>query len=97
MEEKGWSVIKTATTGDQGVDLVAAKQDVRVAIQCKRYTGTIGNSAVQQVAAGRLLYATNYAVVVSNSSYTKSAVELARSANVMLLHHEDLLRGDFYR
>ena len=42
----------TATTGDHGVDIVAERDGERYAVQCKRFVGSVGNGAVQQVQAG---------------------------------------------
>lgn len=86
----GWHVEETAQSGDQGVDLIASKGDTRVCIQCKRYTSSVGNSAVQEVAAGRIYWKGTHAAVVSNASFTSSAKELAESVSVLLLHHDHL-------
>jgi len=96
LEAGGWQVRGTAVTGDQGVDLLASKDGVNVAIQCKRYDKPVDNSAVQQIVAGRIHYHVPFGVVVSNSGYTQSAQQLAASNAVRLLHHDDLSRGDFY-
>jgi restriction system protein len=90
LEGQGWQVEQTVASGDQGVDLIAIKPGVRVCIQCKRYSSPVGNSAVQQVAAGRLHWQGTHSAVVTNAGYTPSAEELARSTSVLLLHHEDL-------
>ena len=92
----GWDVSPTKKTGDQGVDLLAIKNNVRVAIQCKRYSKSIGNSAVQEVISGKLIYRAHYGVVVSNVPYTKAAKELSEAGNIKLLHHYHLLEDDFY-
>jgi restriction system protein len=92
LTEAGWKVWNKGDSGDQGVDLVAERGDVIVAIQCKRYRGSVGNSAVQEIYAGRLTVdARARAAVVSNADYTRSAKELAEATGVLLLHHEELL------
>lgn len=85
-----WIVQTTPHTGDQGVDLVAEKDGVRVAIQCKFYSSPIGNAAVQQVIAGKLFYHATHAAVVSNTTYTAAAQQLAARSNVLLLQHDQL-------
>ncbi len=94
LEEKGWHVIRTPKTGDHGVDLVAEKNSYRLCIQCKRYSRSVGNAAVQEVTAGKSHYQGTHAAVVTNNSFTKKAIELAESNHVMLLHHEELKRLD---
>jgi restriction system protein len=90
LEDSGWSVRHTARSGDQGADLVAEKPGVSVAVQCKLYTQPVGNKAVQEALAAQRYYATTHAAVISNAAFTKSAVQLARSADVLLIHISDL-------
>jgi restriction system protein len=86
----GWSVIRKGASGDQGVDLLAVIGSAKVAIQCKCYSKPVGNKAVQETISGRQFYGTQYAAVVTNATYTTSAKDLARVANVFLLHHSEL-------
>jgi restriction system protein len=90
LEASGWSVRHTGKSGDQGADLVAEKSGVSVAVQCKLHAQPVGNKAVQEALAAQRYYATDHAAVVSNAAFTKSAVQLARSADVLLLHPSDL-------
>lgn len=78
------SVQRTPGSGDQGVDIIANKDDIKYAIQCKRYATPVGNNSVQQVVAGKKLYKCHVAVVLTNSSFTDSAKELARVNNCLL-------------
>jgi HJR/Mrr/RecB family endonuclease len=48
LRQAGWTVTTTATTGDYGVDLIAAQRGGqrggrRIAIQCKRYRKPVGS------------------------------------------------------
>ena len=90
LQDAGWTCRVTKASGDQGVDIIAMKGERKVAIQCKRYKNTVGNSAVQQVFAAKAHENADYAVVVTNSDYTKAARELAKSTNVGLLHYHQL-------
>lgn len=90
LESHGWSVHRKGGTGDQGVDLIAHKGSTSVAIQCKRHARSVGNEAVQQVAAGQRYEEADLAVVVSNGAYTESAQRLASKLGVLLIHHSDL-------
>ena len=87
--ESGWQANATVATGDQGVDVIAEKSGVKVAIQCKLYSSPVGNKAVREVVAGRMHCGARYAVVVTNAGFTTSARELAQSTDTLLLHHED--------
>jgi len=90
LKKAGWFVSMTKSTGDQGVDLIAEKNNIKIVIQCKNHNSRIGNKAVQEVAAGRIFYNADLAFVVSNSYYTTSAYQLANKNLVKLLHHADL-------
>lgn len=81
----GYSVQKTGQVGDQGCDLVVNMNNQRVVVQAKRYTASVGNAAVQQAVAAQKLYGCNKSMVVSNASFTKEAVELAKTNDVDLV------------
>lgn len=86
----GWAVARTPMARDQGVDVIADKNGVRVVLQCKLYSNPVGNKAVQEIAAGRAHQQAHYGAVVTNSSYTPSARELATTNGIWLLHFTDL-------
>ncbi len=95
--DNGWVAYKTPNTGDQGADVIAEKDGVRIAVQCKCYSVPVGNKSVQEVAASLLFYGADYGAVVTTSSYTKSAKALAQSNGVKLLHHTDLVDFDLVK
>jgi restriction system protein len=72
------------------VDLIAEQAGRKVVLQCKLYSAPVGNSAVQQVFAGKAFEDAYVAVVVSNSTYTRSAHDLAAKNGVLLLHYDRL-------
>lgn len=80
----GYAVSYTKKSGDQGIDIIAEKQGIKIGIQAKRYTGTVSNSAIQEVVAGKAHYNCTKAIVVTNSVFTQSAIELANSNGVIL-------------
>ena len=86
----GWSVARTPMARDQGVDVIAEKNGVRVVLQCKLYSNPVGNKAVQEITAGRAHQQAHYGAVVTDSSYTPSAHELATTNGIWLLHFTDL-------
>ena len=90
LEIAGWNVEQTSKTNDQGVDLIGAIDDLKVCIQCKRYTNPVGNKAVQEIIAGQQFYGGTNAVVVSNAGFTKSAQTLASKTGVILISDEEL-------
>lgn len=74
----------TKGSGDQGVDILAEKDNIKYAFQCKRYDKTVGNKAVQEVFAGKFFYHCHVAVVVTNNYFTQSAKDLAHENGVVL-------------
>jgi hypothetical protein len=85
LEKLGWSVRRSGRSGDQGADLIAQKDDCTVAVQCKFYSGAVGNKAVQEAHAGKGYHGTDSAAVVSTGAFTPAARQLARSLGVTLL------------
>lgn len=89
-ETLGFSVEKTKKSGDQGIDLIIKKHFRKTGIQLKRYSGAVGNFAVQEVVAGKKYYKLDRVCVLTNSVFTKSAKELAKANGVELLDRNDL-------
>jgi HJR/Mrr/RecB family endonuclease len=90
LEEIGFAISMTPITGDQGVDIIATRNGQKYAIQCKSYSGQVGNAAVQEVIAGKIFYDCDYACVITNSNFTPSAYQLAAKAEVIMCANENL-------
>ena len=90
LKQNGWKVKETPNTGDQGVDLIASIDNLRICIQCKNHKKVIGNKAVQEISAGKLYWKGTHAVLVSKSGFTKSAQKLARANKVKLISDSEL-------
>lgn len=84
------NVETTKASGDEGVDIIAYKSGKKIAIQCKRYTGKISNSAIQQVYSGKTFYDCQEAYVITNSQFTENAVTLAKKLKVKLIDRNQL-------
>lgn len=78
------NVTVTPGSGDQGVDIVAEKDSVKYAIQCKDYSSPLGNTPIQEVCAGKMMYKCNVGVVMTNSTFTPKAKELAEATGTLL-------------
>lgn len=91
LQSNGWEVLLTEAGADFGVDLIAVKNNVQIAIQCKKYKNTIGIKAVQEIFTGSKYHDCDHAIVCSNVGYSKNAQKLAQNLNVKLLHHDYLL------
>lgn len=86
LTSRGYHGVKvTKGSGDFGVDVIAHKHGKKYAVQCKLYTGTVGVAAVQEAVAGKAMYRCDSAMVVTNSTFTKAAHELAAVNGVVLI------------
>ncbi|QNT79291.1 restriction endonuclease [Entomobacter blattae] len=90
LEESGWKTELTPLSNDQGADIIATKNSETLIVQCKLYSKPIGNKAVQEAISAKKFYNAQYGAVVSNQEYTSSARQLAKSDNILLLHHDQL-------
>ncbi len=91
LEQNGFiDICITKGSGDQGVDIVAIKDEIHYAIQCKCYKSDLDNTPIQQVYAGKTFYHCQVAVVMTNQYFTKGAVELAQATGVLLWDRDKL-------
>lgn len=74
----------TKGSGDFGVDILAEKDGISYAFQCKRYDESVGVKAVQEIYAGRDYYDRQIGVVMTNQYFTAPAVEAARKLKILL-------------
>ncbi len=74
----------TKGSGDYGIDILAEKDGVTYAVQCKRYTGLVGVKAVQEAYAGRDYYDRMVGAVMTNQYFTKPAAEAARKLKILM-------------
>ena len=51
LSNAGWNASITKGSGDQGIDIIAVKNGIKIVLQCKKYSSPVGNKAVQE--AGR--------------------------------------------
>lgn len=89
---RGYDVEMTRATGDFGVDLIATRDGVRTAVQCKRQGRVVNGSAIQQVVAGAAVYECQNTMVVSNHRYTAAAQQLAEVHGCVLVDRTRLAR-----
>ncbi|MCC8024289.1 MAG: restriction endonuclease [Clostridium sp.] len=78
------NVVVTQGSGDHGIDILAEKEGITYAIQCKCYQSNVGNSAVQEAHSGKGIYKKDIAVVMTNRYFTNQAIEDAGALGVKL-------------
>lgn len=85
LKKRGFEEVSvTKGSGDYGVDVLAEKDGVTYAIQCKAYTTPVGVKAVQEACAGREFYDRMVGAVLTNQYFTKPAVEAAKKLKILL-------------
>ena len=86
----GYEATITKATRDQGIDVIAIKDNESIGIQTKCYSDSVGNSAIQQVVAGKKIYNVNEIMVITNNYFTQQAIELAQVNDVILWDRYEL-------
>ena len=89
-EHHSYTVETTPISGDYGADLIIMKNNQRIAVQAKCYTGSVGVSAVQEALSGKAYYHCDSAWVVTTGNYTANAIKLANKSSVRLLGKSEL-------
>ncbi len=90
LQKQGYKNVELTKPGaDQGLDIIAYRHHLKYGFQCKYYEKPVGNAAVQEAYAGAAHYGCDKAAVITNTSFTKSALELARDTDVLLYSHVD--------
>lgn len=85
LERRGFVEVEvTRGSGDYGIDILAEKDGVTYAIQCKRYTVPVGVKAIQEAYAGRDYYDRMVGAVMTNQYFTAPAVEAAKKLKILL-------------
>lgn len=92
LKANGYKHVKvTRGSGDFGVDIIAEKDKVRYAIQCKRYNHKLDNTPIQEVVGGLAYYQCDKGAVMTNQYFTEPAKQLAQVNDVELLDRDNLL------
>lgn len=91
LKANGYKHVKvTRSSGDFGVDVIAEKDKVRYAIQCKRYNHKLDNTPIQEVVGGLAYYQCDKGAVMTNQYFTEPAKQLAQVNDIKLLDRDTL-------
>jgi len=89
---KGYRNVRLTEKYDLGVDIIATRDGITWGIQVKRYSGLVKADAVRQVVTALRKYNCDRAMVVTNSTYSKTAQELARYNDCVLVDKDILYK-----
>ena len=85
LRKRGFQEVEvTKGSGDYGIDILAERDGVTYAIQCKCYNAPVGVKAVQEAYAGRDYYDRMVGAVLTNQYFTGPAVEAAKKLKILL-------------
>lgn len=91
LKANGYKHVKvTRGSSDFGVDIIAEKDKVRYAIQCKRYNHKLDNTPIQEVVGGLAYYQCDKGAVMTNQYFTEPAKQLAQVNDIELLDRDTL-------
>ncbi|KZE68050.1 restriction endonuclease [Fictibacillus phosphorivorans] len=88
----GYKARRTQSSGDYGADLILEAGSKRIVVQAKRYSKNVGVKAVQEIKTSQLHYKADESWVVTNSYFTKQAITLAASNQVVLIDRDILIK-----
>ena len=89
-KQMNYKVEVTKSSGDQGADIIISKMGRKTVVQAKCYLNNVNNKAVQEVVAAMKFYNADAGMVVTNSYYTKGAIELAKANDIALWDRDKL-------
>ena len=90
LKQQGYSNVSLTEQYDYGVDIIAHKDGIRWGIQVKRYSGLVKADAVRQVVSGLRAYDCDRAMVITNSVFSRVAVQLADWNDCVLIDRSEL-------
>lgn len=87
----GFKVKKTKKSHDYGADLIILGKTKKIVIQCKLYYNhSVGNSAIQEIFTATNYYNAEKGLVITNSYFSKPAINLAESSGIILWNRNTL-------
>ena len=92
LKTQGYTKIRLTEEFDYGIDIIANKGTIRWGIQVKRYSGLVKADAVRQVVTALKKYNCERSMVITNSTYSMVAKDLAGCNNCVLIDRGILLR-----
>ncbi len=89
----GYTEIRLTPANDQGGDLLClCPIGTPIVVQAKRWQGKVGNDAVQELLGAMRHYGRNKGIVVTNSTFTQAAIQLAGTTGDITLRDKGWLR-----
>jgi len=87
----GYTGYILSKNSSSGADMILDKGGVNVVVQVKRWKNSVGGDAIQQVIEAMKHYDAKTGIVVTNSTFTESACEMAKEAGIELWDRSKLM------
>lgn len=96
LRKMGFVVEETPLSRDSGIDLIAYSREPifkgKYLIQCKRWEGSIGEPVVRDLYGVVISNNANKGIIITNSFFTKQAVDFANGKNIELVDGNELIK-----
>ena len=80
----GYEILDIPTSEYHGVDLILSKNNEKIVVQVKQYDDKITDFSVHEILTAKEYYKADKARIITNSSFSSNAVDLAVKNNVDL-------------
>ena len=90
-ERRGYKAHMTATSGDEGVDLLLKKGNRKEVVQCKRYDGSVGQPTVRDMFGTMMHTNSSSSAIVTTGRFTKAAETWAANKPIELIDGHELM------
>ena len=90
-ELRGYAAHMTATSGDEGVDLLLKKGNRKEVVQCKRYQGSVGQPTVRDMYGTMLHTNSASSAIVTTGRFTRAAETWAANKPIELVDGHELM------
>jgi restriction system protein len=87
----GYKVKETATTGDEGIDLLVSKGTRTGVVQCKRYRGNVGQPVVRDLYGAMIHNRADEAFLVTTGRVSLPAQQWANGKPIHLVDGTELM------
>ena len=87
----GYRVKPTRVVGDHGIDLEMERAGKRVVVQCKRWSGSVGEPVIREFYGALLHAGADTGIFITTASFTLQAREFAQQKPLTLLDLNSLL------
>ena len=90
-QKEGYTVGETATSGDEGIDLMLTKRGKKVVVQCKRYAGNVGQPVVRDLYGAMFHVAATEAHLCTTGRISRQAESWAAGKPIELIDGHDMV------